>query len=202
MLSSIVLFSTLMVTALGQNSSAPSAQYNLPAGFNIGLVKPDELNSWCQGQRNQCPAICNEGTKQNSCDPSTLKFSCVCNDGTTPDVSPFLQTVPFYVCEANYGQCIDAHPNDAMGQEACKKAAKCGTKNATSSASSTSSSAAPSHTLHMASTTDSDKSSTSSSAAAASATTSSAAAPLGGMIETYSTGVLASLMFLAMRLVL
>lgn len=128
-------------------------------------------------------------------------FSCVCNDDTVPDVSPFLQTVPFYVCQANYGQCIDAHPNDAMGQEACKKAAKCGTKNATASASSTSSAAAPSHTLHMASTTDSEKSSTSSSASA-SATTTNAAIAVGGLLETYSTGIFASIMFLALRLVL
>lgn len=39
MLSSIVLLSTLVATALGSNGT-----YNLPAGFNIGLVKPDELS--------------------------------------------------------------------------------------------------------------------------------------------------------------
>lgn len=39
MLSSIVLLSTLAATALGSNGT-----YNLPAGFNIGLVKPDELS--------------------------------------------------------------------------------------------------------------------------------------------------------------
>lgn len=42
MLSSIVLLSTLAVSALGSNSSAP---YTFPAGFNLGLVKPDELST-------------------------------------------------------------------------------------------------------------------------------------------------------------
>ncbi|KAJ5641015.1 hypothetical protein N7528_000640 [Penicillium herquei] len=206
MLSSIVLFSTLVVSALGQNSqNSSAAAYTFPAGFNIGLVKPDELNSWCQGQRNQCPAICKTGTKQNTCDPSTLTFSCVCADGSSADVTPFIQTVPFYVCEANFGQCINAHPDDSVGQEACKKAAKCGNKNATALAmsSSTTSSAVATHTMNMATTTDSDSDkAVTSSVAAASTTTTNAAVPLGGMLETASTGLLASIMFLAMRLVM
>ncbi|KAJ5658183.1 uncharacterized protein N7484_001832 [Penicillium longicatenatum] len=201
MFPSAVLFSTLVVSALAQNSTS----YNLPGGFNLGLVKPDELNSWCQGQRNQCPAICKGDTKQNTCDPSTLQFSCICADGKTADVTPYIQTVPFYVCEANYGQCVDAHPNDAMGQEACKKAAKCGNKNATAIMS-TSSSMTATSTLTMATATGTDSDSSNkdvtSSAAAASTTTTNAAVPLGGFLETYSTGMMAGLMVLAMRLVL
>ncbi|KAJ5936346.1 hypothetical protein N7454_004981 [Penicillium verhagenii] len=202
MLSSAVIFSTIVVSALAQNSS--STAYTLPDGFNIGLVKPDELNSWCLGQRNQCPAICEGDTKQNTCDPATLNFSCICADGKTADSTPYIQTVPFYVCEANYGQCVDAHPNDSMGQEKCKKAAKCGDKNATSTSTTTSSSRIATSTLTMATTTgsgSSDKSVTSS-VAAASTTTTNAAVPLGGLLETYSTGLMAGVMFLAMRLVL
>lgn len=35
-----MILSTLAASALGSNSSS----YQLPAGFNIGLVKPDELS--------------------------------------------------------------------------------------------------------------------------------------------------------------
>lgn len=42
MLSSIVILSTLAASALGSNSTS----YSLPASFNIGLVKPDELSAW------------------------------------------------------------------------------------------------------------------------------------------------------------
>ncbi|KAJ5628260.1 hypothetical protein N7490_010488 [Penicillium lividum] len=203
MLSSIVVLSTLAVSALGQNTSST---YTFPGGFNIGLVKPEELNSWCIGQRNQCPAICKGDTKQNTCDPFTLNFSCICADGKTADATPYLQTVPFYVCEANYGQCVDAHPNDSFGQEACKKAAKCGTKNATATHSTSSSKIATSTTLmSLATATDtsdtSDKAVTTS-VAAASASATNAAVPVGGLLETYSTGLMAGLMFLAMRMVM
>lgn len=42
MLSSIVILSTLAASALGSSNSTYS--YQLPAGFNIGLVQPDELS--------------------------------------------------------------------------------------------------------------------------------------------------------------
>lgn len=130
---------------------------------------------------------------------STLKFNCICADGSVPDVSPYIETVPFYVCEETYGQCINAHPNDADGQRACKAAATCGSKNA--SAEDTTMSAttsAASSTLAMATSTGSSQ--TSSSVAAASTTTNAAAALSG--LEGYSTGLMAGAMFLAVRLFL
>lgn len=128
----------------------------------------------------------------------------MCQDGTTPDVSDYIQTVPFYVCQANFGQCVDRHPNDADGQDACKKAAHCGTKNASSIDTTSSSAVASSTMMAVATSTDSSSSSSSpssSSSAAASTTTHNAAAALGG-IEAVSTGLMATVMFLAMRLVL
>ncbi|KAJ5392226.1 hypothetical protein N7509_007716 [Penicillium cosmopolitanum] len=197
MRSSIVLVSAFAAAALGQNSTS----YTFPAGFNIGLVKPDELNSWCTGQRNVCPDICQSGTKQNTCDPKTLVYNCVCSDGSTPDVTPYIQTVPFYVCQANFAQCIEAHPNDADGQKTCKEAAHCGSKNASSISTTTTASSSATTTLAMTTSTDSnsDSSQTSSSVAAA-ATTSNAAIAMGE--GSYSTGVLAGAMFLAIRMFL
>ncbi|KAJ5092132.1 hypothetical protein NUU61_007002 [Penicillium alfredii] len=194
MLASIVLLSTLAATALGNNSSST---YTFPAGFNIGMVKSDELSSWCTGQRNVCPKVCQSGTKLNSCDPTTLKFECVCEDGSKPDVSPYMQSVPFYVCEAAFGQCISAHPDDADGQSTCKKNSHCGTKNASESDTSPSSSSASSSTLALATSTSSSEPSSTSSVAAESHTN----AAVNGLTG-YSTGILATAMFVAMRLVL
>lgn len=126
---------------------------------------------------------------------ATLHFQCVCANGHTPDVAAYIETVPFYVCEATYGQCIDAHPNDAQGQRACKQAANCGTKNA-SAADATSSSAAATNTLAMATSTDSSASATSSVAAES---TTNAAIALG---QGYSTGLMATVMFVAARMLL
>ncbi|KAJ5817959.1 hypothetical protein N7447_007967 [Penicillium robsamsonii] len=200
MRSSIIFISALATAVMGANST--DSAYTLPAGFNIGLVKPGEPNSWCSAQRNTCPDICQKGTKLNSCDAATLKFTCVCSDDSVPDVTPYLQTVPFYVCQATFGQCIDAHPDDAEGQRACKKAAVCGSKNAsetTTTASSSSSSAMASTTLAMATATESSSSETSSVAPAS--TTTNAAVALGDLTQ-YSTGLMAGLMLVAARMVL
>lgn len=112
-----------------------------------------------------------------------------------------MQTIPFYVCENNFGQCITAHANDAEGQRACKKAASnCGSKNASEeSTTSSSSTTAASTTLATATATDSSASSTSS-VAAASATTSNAA--VAGDLTKMSTSLMAGLMFVAARMVL
>lgn len=133
----------------------------------------------------------------------TLQFSCICANGTVPDMSPYISTVPFYVCEATYGQCINAHPNDAMGQRECKQNAKCGTKNASAADTTLSSTKSGSHTLGMATSTGSSDSgsSGSKSTSESAAKTSKNAAAVDGVVG-YSTGLFAGAMFLAMRLVL
>ena len=73
MYSSIVLLSALAASAVAQNSTS----YTFPQGFNLGLVKPDDLNSWCQGQRNVCPDMCKGSTDANSCDPVCFFFFLV-----------------------------------------------------------------------------------------------------------------------------
>ncbi|KUM61073.1 hypothetical protein ACN42_g6053 [Penicillium freii] len=195
MRSSIIFLSALATSVMAGNATDT---YVFPAGFNIGLVKPGDLSSYCSAQRNTCPEICNQGTKLNSCDPTTLKFGCVCNDGSIPDVTPYSQTVPFFVCQETYIQCINSHPNDAEGQRACKKAADCGSKNA-SAVTTTASSTMSSTTLAMATATESSSSETSSVAPAS--TTTNAAVALGDLTQ-YSTGLVAGLMFVAARMVL
>lgn len=129
---------------------------------------------------------------------ATLKFGCVCSDGSIPDVTPYSQTIPFFVCQETYIQCINSHPNDAEGQRACKKAADCGSKNA-SAVTTTASSTMSSTTLALATATESSSSETSSVAPAS--TTTNAAVALGDLTQ-YSTGLMAGLMFVAARMVL
>ncbi|KAJ5617127.1 hypothetical protein N7537_002241 [Penicillium hordei] len=196
MRSSIIFLSALATSVMADNSTDT---YTFPAGFNIGLVDSANLNSYCSAQRNTCPQICQQGTKLNSCDPTTLKFSCVCSDGSTPDVTPYSQTVPFFVCQETYVQCIASHPNDADGQRACKKAADCGSKNASAVTTTASTSTMSSTTLALATATESSSSETSSVAPAS--TTTNAAVALGDLTQ-YSTGLMAGLMFVAARMVL
>lgn len=186
----------------------------------MGITDHRFTDSWCLGQRNTCPEICKGDVKQNTCDPvcqsnenipsvtdsalqSTLKYQCMCSDGTVPDSSSYVETVPFYVCQATYGQCIDSHPNDSTGQRACKKSAKCGSKNASATDTTSSSSMHPSSTLSMTTATGSSSNSANSgsvSSVAAASTTSNAAMMDG--LQGYTTGLFAGAMFFAMRLVL
>lgn len=58
-----------------------------------------------------------------------LTFKCLCEDGSTPDLAKYKDTLPDRVCQANFAGCIKAHPNDAVGQGKCKSEIQntCGT---------------------------------------------------------------------------
>lgn len=130
---------------------------------------------------------------------ATLIYSCVCPNGTVPDSSAFQQTVPFFVCEANYGQCIDRNANQAEAQAACRANQQCGTRNATAEAIAA--------TMASESTTASSTSSRSGSATAggsASATSASASASASGgaSVASYTSGAFAVVLMAAFKLLL
>ncbi|KZZ87843.1 hypothetical protein AAP_05327 [Ascosphaera apis ARSEF 7405] len=122
----------VLFAAASLAASVSSAQnFEIPAGFNAGIVPDSDKTSWCQGQLSSCPKICPDGVaSKNTCNPTTLSFNCVCGDGSTPNVAEYRNTLPFFVCEENFGQCINAHPNDLTGQKECKSQRQqyCGTK--------------------------------------------------------------------------
>jgi hypothetical protein len=128
---------------------------------------------------------------------NTLDFSCVCSNGTTPNVSLYMNTIPFFVCQATYAQCVAAHPNDLQGQQQCTDNAKCGTLNATAASSSSAaatSSSTPSSTSATASTTKSGSSTASTSAKATSMAT-----KLG---QDYGMGLMATMFAIAFKFLL
>ncbi|EEA25841.1 hypothetical protein TMatcc_005920 [Talaromyces marneffei ATCC 18224] len=135
----------LILAALAAEATA-YYNYTFPTGFNLGLVPSTTLSAWCQGERNTCPLVCGGAASANDCDANTLNFDCTCSNGTTPDLTPYKNTIPFYVCLENFNQCIANHPNDLDAQTACKANATCGTIDlsavSTTSASSSSTTAA------------------------------------------------------------
>jgi len=69
----------------------------------------------------------------------TLDFTCTCSNGTEADVEPYINTVPYYVCQNNYGQCINLSTTQD-GDDLCTEGLDtCGSLNA-SAATTTSSS--------------------------------------------------------------
>ncbi|EED21714.1 conserved hypothetical protein [Talaromyces stipitatus ATCC 10500] len=176
-----------------------TAYYNFtfPTGFNLGEVSSTILGQWCQGERNTCPQVCGGSASANDCDSTTLNFDCTCSNGTTPDLNPYENTIPFYVCQENYKQCIQNNPNDLDAQKQCKANATCGTiildaASSTSAAPSTTSAVSTAAATTIATTT-SAASATKASGTAASATTSHGVASLQISAD-HATGFFAAAM--------
>jgi hypothetical protein len=61
---------------------------------------------------------------------NTLTYTCICSDGTEPDVVDYEGTLPYFICEESYSQCVSNNSNDVVSQRSCKTniESKCGTK--------------------------------------------------------------------------
>ncbi|KAL4889266.1 hypothetical protein BDV59DRAFT_205392 [Aspergillus ambiguus] len=181
---------------------ALASAYTFPDGFDLNQVKPSDKGAWCVAERNSCPKICGGVASANTCDSSTLQFTCKCSNGTDADVSPYTETIPFFVCQANYGQCIE-RASSLDDDEKCKEGlGQCGKLNAseaTSSSTTSSSVSLPTETSSSSSEDESSSSSTTTTGSSAAATTSSAAMRLA---QEHATGLLAGVLMMGMRLVL
>ncbi|OBT83644.1 hypothetical protein VE02_08033 [Pseudogymnoascus sp. 03VT05] len=193
-------------SAIAQSTSTGSTALNFTY-IDVANVNPQEAASWCIGERTGCQTLCNGNAPTNNCDAQKLTYKCLCVDGSTPDLAKYKNTLPDFVCQANFAGCIKAHPNDAVGQGKCKSEIQdtCGTLNITdykkgsgsgsssgSSTSSASETSSPSSTGGASETTGgSTPSSTSGSGAAAS--TSKGAAVANGI--DIGAGVLAAGLF-------
>ncbi|AEO53153.1 hypothetical protein MYCTH_2313262 [Thermothelomyces thermophilus ATCC 42464] len=85
-------------------------------------------------------------TLDNSCDPETLTYGCVCSDGKQPNVSEYTLTLPYYVCMAWGEQCVEGCGDDNQCQSDCREKHPCGAQspkkaNTTQTSSSTTASA-------------------------------------------------------------
>jgi len=110
---------------------------------------------WCTQQKSQCPLIClqqpgvdTQNTVSNECDPETLVYSCVCDDNSSPNITKYTQTMPYFKCTEWGTQCEQACNGDSACQSKCRSDHTCGGEdlaNATASKS-PSTSAGPSQT--------------------------------------------------------
>lgn len=184
--------SSVAATATQSQSMPPAATQ----GFNPNNVTEAEKFNWCLAQLNSCPQICGGAASLNDCDSDTLTYNCVCPNATVPDSTAFAQTLPFFICEETYRQCVNNNPNNAQGQAACRENQKCGSRNATAEALAQTGSASSGTASSTGSATSSAAGSAASSAASASA--SAAEAPM----TTYATGAFAAVLMAAFKLML
>ncbi|KAJ9134025.1 hypothetical protein NKR23_g10410 [Pleurostoma richardsiae] len=147
-------------------------------------IDPNEVTlstraSWCQGETSVCNTLCDSEPTANSCDPNTLDYSCTCQNGSAPGLEYYLQSLPTFICQQAFADCISANTGSAQGQSNCTTTIgdKCGTLDASNyTAPAASSSAAASSTSSAAATSTAAASATAASGTAAASSSSTAAA--------------------------
>ncbi|KAL2198924.1 hypothetical protein P885DRAFT_75333 [Corynascus similis CBS 632.67] len=100
-------------------------------------IQPDSVplslrRAWCNDQRSMCKPICLDtgatgAPLDNSCDPESLTYGCVCSDGKQPNVTEYTLTLPYHVCTAWGEQCVAAcGASDSNCQSECREDHPCG----------------------------------------------------------------------------
>ncbi|KAF4632464.1 hypothetical protein G7Y89_g5675 [Cudoniella acicularis] len=149
-------------------------------------------SQWCQGEQNTCPILCGgaSATTSNDCDPTTLNYTCTCSNGSAPGLQYYTTTMPTFICEQIYQNCIVTGQNDAAAQKLCTtaEANNCGHLDPSkyvAPASSSSSSAATTATSASAA-------GQASGTATSTSVSKAAAATMAVMAREYGTGLLAA----------
>jgi hypothetical protein len=142
----------------GFAAAQSTVQNDYPYRIDPNSVSDSNRQYWCDQNKAQCPLIClqqpgvtSSTTEENDCDPDNLTYSCVCENGISPNITQYSQTLPFYICQEWGNQCETACNGDNICAHSCRADHPCGAQspylgNATSSTASSSASATGSAT--------------------------------------------------------
>ncbi|OHE92315.1 hypothetical protein CORC01_12377 [Colletotrichum orchidophilum] len=102
------------------------------ADINVGTISVTERANWCVAERNTCKVLCEPNPTTNDCDSTSLVYSCLCPNGSAPGLEYYEQTMPTFICQKAFQDCITANVGDARGQTNCTDTiqSQCGTINA------------------------------------------------------------------------
>ncbi|KAJ4383024.1 hypothetical protein N0V86_002251 [Didymella sp. IMI 355093] len=129
----------------GFAAAQSSVQNNYPYRIDPDSVSSSDRQYWCDQNEAQCPLIClqqpgvtSSTTDDNECDPDNLTYSCVCDNGVSPNITEYSQTLPFYICQEWGNQCVTGCNGDNTCANSCRADHPCGAQspykgNATSS---------------------------------------------------------------------
>ncbi|KAI5780688.1 hypothetical protein DFH27DRAFT_529505 [Peziza echinospora] len=134
-----------LALAAGMASFASAQFYPTPT--------PDDIDwnvrkLWCTQQTEVCPAICQDqsflGADTNECDPDTLAYTCICEDGRQPNLTEYSVTLPYNICQWSKQECVNNCKGEATCSNLCFTGKNCGATdprkvNVTSTATSTAS---------------------------------------------------------------
>ncbi|KAL8735827.1 MAG: hypothetical protein Q9181_002686 [Wetmoreana brouardii] len=117
--------------------ATPLFRLAAPQIIDPSTVDDATKQKWCDNQQASCPLLClqqnaSDTPASNDCTPSTLAFTCVCDNGQQPNASEYSQTIPYYECTEAATQCVNRCPSaDSACQSQCRTAHPCGAQNPT-----------------------------------------------------------------------
>ncbi|KAL2123206.1 hypothetical protein VTJ04DRAFT_3661 [Mycothermus thermophilus] len=117
----------VLLVALSTLGAAVAQAQNFTIDPNA--IPATRRTEWCNAQYETCAKLCNRQLKTNECNDNTLEYDCKCSNGTAPGLEYYIQTMPTFICEQAYSDCIAANTASSRAQDQCKSNIKdnCGT---------------------------------------------------------------------------
>ncbi|SPJ84039.1 uncharacterized protein FTOL_10555 [Fusarium torulosum] len=112
--------------------SVKSYKSSLDMTIDPNTVDIATRSDWCGAQQNTCDTLCKDDTDSNQCTESDLKWECTCSsNSSTPGIQYYTQTMPTFICQQLFSQCITENTSSQQGQRECKSKidAKCAKQN-------------------------------------------------------------------------
>ncbi|KAL6906781.1 hypothetical protein GGI43DRAFT_239966 [Trichoderma evansii] len=171
---SSAIFVAIAATAVSAQT-VPTYKSSLNMTIDPNSVPQQQRAVWCQAQTNTCQLLCDNNADQNDCNQAQLTFDCTCeSNNSAPGLQYYTQTLPTFICQQLFSNCIQANAGNADGQDQCKSNIQklCATHNPptaaevssldASTAAATQTDSTTSAASHAATTTAADKSASSS----------------------------------------
>jgi hypothetical protein len=118
---------------------ATAATLAVAQSDNQYQVNPDEVDDylrefWCDTQLSTCPLICQDQENGadavvNDCDPDSFYFQCTCDNGESPNLDEYSQTMPYFLCTQWVQDCRADCGSDNSCASDCTENHPCGARN-------------------------------------------------------------------------
>ncbi|KAK6541890.1 hypothetical protein TWF694_007667 [Orbilia ellipsospora] len=100
-------------------------------GVGNQTVLPDSVdlntrNGWCRSEMDTCTTLCSKNWSTNNCSAAALTYSCVCADGSKPDLVNYINTLPFFICQQYIANCVAGNATEPTLQTICRNTNTCG----------------------------------------------------------------------------
>ncbi|KAL7914712.1 hypothetical protein GGI35DRAFT_435046 [Trichoderma velutinum] len=109
------------IAAAVVSAQVPTYKSSLNMTIDPNTVPQQQRAVWCQAQTNTCQVLCDNNADDNDCNQATLSYDCTCaSNSSAPGLQYYTQTLPTFICEQLYANCIQTNAGNQDGQNSCK----------------------------------------------------------------------------------